>query len=84
MNAHPKRYVVEFDSERDAYVIDQPDRDPDLLPMIVIRRETLEAMSLKKASEFIGSRLILLTPELKEMFKDYLWTDDGHTPPKRS
>jgi hypothetical protein len=84
MNAHPNRYVVEFDSERDAYVIDQPDRDPDLLPMIVIRRDTLESMTLKEASEFIGSRLVLLTPELKEMFKDYLWTNDGQTPPKRS
>lgn len=84
MNAQPNRYIVEFDGERDAYVVDQPDRDPDLLPMIVIRRETLEPMTLKEASEFIGSRLILLTPELKEMFKDYLWMNDGHTPPKRS
>jgi len=50
--------------------------------MIVIRRETLEAMSLKEASQFIGTRLISLTPELKEMFKDYFWTDGGHTPPK--
>jgi len=83
MTVNPHRYVVEFDRERDAYVIDQPDRDPDLLPMIVIRRETLEAMTFKEASEFIGSRLVLLTPELRQVFKDYLWTNDGHTPPKR-
>lgn len=82
MNVNPNRYVVEFDRQRDPYIIDEPDRDPDLLPMIVIRRETLEAMSLKEASQFIGTRLITLTPELKEMFKDYFWTDGGHTPPK--
>jgi len=35
-------------------------------------------------AQFIGERLILLTPELKEIFKDYFWTNGGHTPPKRS
>jgi len=82
MNAKPNRYIVEFDRERDAYIIDEPDRDPDLLPMIEIRRETLEAMSCKEAAQFIGIRLITLSPELKEIFKDYFWTDGGHTPPK--
>ena len=82
MNVNPNRYIVEFDSERDAYIIDEPHRDPDLLPMIVIRRETLEAMSCNEASQFIGRSLIALTPELKEIFKDYFWTDGGHTPPK--
>ena len=50
--------------------------------MIVIRRETLEAMSCKEAAQFIGQSLTSLTPELKEIFKDYFWTDGGHTPPK--
>lgn len=84
MNVNSNRFIVEFDKERDAYLIDHPDRDDDLLPLVVIRRETLEAMTLKEAAEFIGSRLILLTPDLKEIFKDYLWTNDGHTPPERA
>jgi hypothetical protein len=50
--------------------------------MVEIRRETLGGMSYTEAAKFIGERLILLTPDLKEIFKDYLWTDDGHTPPK--
>jgi hypothetical protein len=50
--------------------------------MVEIRRETLAAMSLKEAAEFIGERLILLTPPLRELFTDYLWSEDGQQPPK--
>jgi hypothetical protein len=49
---------------------------------VEIRRETLEKMSFKEAAEFIRERLILLTPALREMFKDYLWTEDGQPPKK--
>lgn len=83
MNVHSNRFIVEFDKELDAYLIIHPDNG-DLRPTIEIRRETLEAMSYKEAAQFIGERLILLTPDLKEIFKDYLWTNGGHTPPKRT
>lgn len=80
MNVYSNRLIVEFDSERDAYLIIHPNRD--IGTMVEIRRETLGGMSYTEAAKFIGERLILLTPDLKEIFKDYLWTDDGHTPPK--
>jgi len=84
MNIALNRFEVEFDEIRDAYIIKDPNGDPDLLPLVVIRRATLSKMSLKEAAEFIGVSLITLTPAMRELFKDYLWTDEGKTPPKLS
>ncbi len=82
MNLLSQKFIAEYDEHRDAYCIIHPDREQFEDPLIEIARETLESMTYAEASQFIGERLILLTPSLKEMFKDYLWTDDGHTPPK--
>lgn len=82
MNIFSNRFEVEFDEVRDAVLIRHPNRQEFPTPLIEIRRETLKEMSLKEASEFIGERLILLTPVLRELFKDYLWSDDGQ-PPKQ-
>jgi hypothetical protein len=84
MRKFAKRLEVEFDEIRDAFVIRDPSDDPELLPSVVVRRETLLKMSLKEAAEFIGVRLISMTPATRELFKDYFWTDEGKTPPKLS
>ncbi len=52
-------------------------------PAVQLRMETLSAMSFGEASQFVGERLLLLIPKYHEVFKDYLWTDDGNTPPKK-
>ena len=82
MNVLSNRLEVEYDDGRGAVLIRHPDRQHFQSPLVEIRRETLNEMSLKAAAEFIGERLILLTPALREIFKDYLWTEDGK-PPKR-
>jgi hypothetical protein len=82
MNVFSSRFEVEFDDARGAVLIHHPDRQQFQTPLVEIRRETLEKMSFKEAAEFIGERLILLTPALREMFKDYLWTEDGQPPKK--
>ena len=82
MNIFSNRFEVEFDELRDAYTIRSPDHPESELPIVEIRRETLAKMSLKQAAEFIGERLILLTPAMREQFKDYLWSDDGKEPHK--
>jgi hypothetical protein len=41
-------------------------------------------MSFAKAAQFIGERLILKIPALRSVFEDYLWTNDGAVPPKKS
>ncbi len=40
-------------------------------------------MSFSEATQFVGERLLLLIPAYNEVFKDYLWSDDGKTPPKK-
>jgi hypothetical protein len=83
MNIFSNRLEIEFDETRDSVVIRHPDRKQFDTPLVEIRRETLSEMSLKEAAEFIGERLIMLTPELRKMFEEYLWTADGHPPKKR-
>lgn len=82
MNVFSDRFEVEFDEAHDAVLIRHPNRQEFPTPLIEIRRDTLAAMSLKESAEFLGERLILLMPSLRELFKDYLWSDDGQQPPK--
>ena len=82
MNVFSNRFEVEFDDVRGAVLIRHPDHQQFQTPLVEVRRETLENMSFKEAAEFIGERLILLTPALREMFKDYLSTEDDQPPKK--
>lgn len=75
------KFEVEFNVQRDAVIINSPERAERRWSLIEIRRETLEKMSLKEAATFIGETFILLNPHLREMFKDYLWSEDGTVPP---
>lgn len=84
MKVFSDRFEVEFDVERDAFLIRHPDSREFPSPLVEIRRDALEAMSLGQASQFIGERIILLMPRLRELFADYLWTDDGQPPKKTS
>jgi hypothetical protein len=51
---------------------------------IEISDETLAVMSFSEASQFVGERLLLSIPAMREMFKDYLWTENGEKPPLKS
>lgn len=82
MNVFSDRFEVEFDKVRDAVLIWHPNRLEFPTPLIEIRRETLASMSLKEAAEFVGERLILLTPALRDLFADYLWSENGQQRPK--
>ena len=84
MNIFSDRLEVEFDEKRDAFVIKHSDARQFPTPLIEIRRDTLKGMSLQEASLFLGERIILLIPRLRELFADYLWTDDGQPPKKTS
>lgn len=52
------------------------------MPLVVVRMETLREMDLKQVSEFLGERLILLIPALRELYGDYLCGDNGEPPKK--
>ena len=82
MNVFYNSFSVEFDEKKKALLIWHPDRNAFKTPLVSIPAETLKEMSFDQAAAFIGERLVLLIPPLREMFTDYLWSDDGKTPPK--
>lgn len=75
---------VEYDEDRAHLSIWHPNVKAEGLRPIEIRKSTLEAMSFSEASQFVGERILLLIPAMREQFKDYLWSDDGATPPKKT
>lgn len=82
MNIFSNHFDVEFDERLQALLIWHPDRNTFKTPLVSIPADHLKGKSLEGAAAFIGERLILLIPALREMFADYLWSDDGRTPPK--
>lgn len=77
------KFTVEFDEQNRSLLIYNANKDWQM-HMTNIRWETLQSMSFAKASQFIGESLILRMPPLRELYRDYLWTDDGGTPPKKN
>lgn len=82
MNLLSDQLSVEFDASQDALLIWHPDRNAFPSPLITVRAECLRGLSFDEAAGFIGERIVLLMPALREIFKDYFW--DGDTPPKRT
>jgi len=82
INVHSNAFYVEFDLQKDMLVVRHPNHQEFQTPFIEISRETLNEMTFKQASEFIGERLILLMPPLKAMYQDYLWSENGDPPKK--
>ena len=63
------RLIVEWDHTLDSLVIVHP--NPDVpRPLVQIRSATLSDMSFEQASQFIGERLVLLVPALRERYVD--------------
>ncbi|MHA6891126.1 hypothetical protein [Ralstonia pseudosolanacearum] len=81
MDVRSKNWKISFNEETQALEFWNPDRMK--CPAVQLRMETLLAMSFSEATQFVGERLLLLIPAYNEVFKDYLWSDDGKTPPKK-
>ena len=75
-------FMVEYDKKKDALLIRHKNTQTYPTPLVEIKRDTLSTMTLSQASQFIGERLILLIPSLRDLFKDYLWSDEGDPPRK--
>lgn len=63
-------FLVRWDSDRQALSIIHPDQDRFPSPLIQIASSTLDDMDWKEASQFIGERLVLLIPELRNRYID--------------
>ena len=62
--------VVRWDSKRNALLINHPNEEMFPPPLIEIQAGTLAEMSFEQATQFIGERLVLLIPALRELFVD--------------
>jgi hypothetical protein len=69
-------FIVQWNRANDSLDIVHPVPTQIPHPLIAIPGATLRAMSLTEASEFVGSRLVLLIPELRSE-----WVDDTTEPP---
>lgn len=72
-------FSVRFDPTSRCLLIVHPDKTTFPDPLVTIRHETYSGMSFQEMSAFLGSRLLLLIPEMRDHFKtelDHLGASD--------
>ncbi|HWT29318.1 MAG TPA: hypothetical protein VN084_07380 [Methylophilaceae bacterium] len=70
MNVLSSTLTVCWDAEQESLLILHPDRMQFEFPLIEIRDSTLNSMDWPTACQFIGERLVLLIPALREKYID--------------
>lgn len=63
-------FLIRWDEERRCLLVMHPDREKFPEALITIRESTLAEMNFDAAAKFIGSRLALLMPALRERYVD--------------
>ena len=61
-------FIVRWDEGLESLLVVHPDRLRFPQPHVQIRSSTLDPMSCQQASQFIGERLVLLIPALRERY----------------
>jgi hypothetical protein len=61
-------FIVKYDEALQSILIVHPDEKKVPSPVVRIRAETLAKMSFLEASQFLGERLMLLIPQLRERY----------------
>lgn len=72
MNVFSQKLRVEYSEERQALLIINPEVEVNSGILVEIRIDTLKSMDFDQAALFLGQRLLLLIPEMRELFKQYL------------
>ena len=62
--------LARFDEAEKSIFVEHPDRNSFPSPLVNIRYETYSSMNFEELCEFLGSRMVLLMPGLREHFKD--------------
>lgn len=65
-------FIVKYDETLQSILIIHPNEKNVPGPVVQIRAETLAGMSFLEASQFLGERLMLLIPQLRERYVDDL------------
>ena len=64
--------IVKFEQSTGNLLIMHPNLEEFPYPFVTIRQQTYSSMSFEEASAFVGSRLLLLIPEMREQYKEYI------------
>lgn len=70
MNFLSGTLIIRFDNETKSILVEHPDRENYPYSLVNIRHETYSAMDFDAACNFIGSRVVLLIPALREQYKE--------------
>lgn len=69
MNILNDTFIVKYDDELDSILIIHPDETISPSPLVRIRADTLSSMNFLEASQFLGERIMLLIPQLRERYE---------------
>lgn len=68
LNIFNDTFIVKYDQELESVLIIHPDDKVISRPIVQIRSSTLSQMDFLQASQFLGERLMILIPQLRERY----------------
>ena len=69
LNIFNDTFIVKYDEGMQSILIIHPDENVISRPIVQIRAETLATMNFLEASQFLGERLMILIPQLRERYE---------------
>lgn len=70
MNVLTDSLVVRYDERLKSLVIEHRDKREFTTPLVQVREETFARMNFEECAQFVGARLLLLMPSMREHFKE--------------
>jgi hypothetical protein len=61
-------FIVKYDEDLQCILIIHPDKNVMSRPIVQISAETLATMNFLEASQFLGERLLILIPQLRDRY----------------
>jgi hypothetical protein len=72
INIFNDTFIVKYDEDLQSILIIHPDENVMSRPIVQIRADTLATMNFLEASKFLGERLIILIPQLRDRYSEDL------------
>jgi hypothetical protein len=72
INIFNDTFIVKYDEDLNSLLIIHPDQKIMSRPIVQIRAETLDEMNFLQATQFLGERLMILIPQLRDRYADDL------------
>ncbi len=72
INIFNDTFIVKYDKDLQSILIIHPDEKVMSRPIVQIRSDTLDKMDFLQASQFLGERLMILIPQLRDRYSEDL------------